>query len=484
MADFSKITITFLRDFTEGSECKIATSFNEVVASETWTFVSSRSSAYEVTTGTPTGNSGEATAINFDSAYLLDNPTNYTTIRTVNSLEITSQTEGLDFIGFKANGYVNGLDFNITFNNYTGVIDYSNIEFILVNSPHYVNIPFNFETTTSVTLDLYVWSGQLNTLPVDASYTLTIPRPSTNFAEFNVDLSNLVQEQLSPRPIIDLSNSTQIVDSSEDSVKWVYYKATYKDDVETIANVEDTLVAVDGYGYYNEGSNPTRPDNNILTLASMRKVSRNGFILFPFINNGDITSISVNSSGSDLNFAEGIISSDDSTKMVQYLEVDVSQIPNDNYVTLTTVPNADAIVYEIVDECRYNPKQVIFKNKFGKYDCLTVFKKSNITTNVESSNFINNYIQGGTYDTTKHQNQKINITATKSIKVNSGYINEVENILYEQMLYSDTIYFYEDNNLVPINLKTSSLEFKTRVNDKLVNYELEFEYAYNIIQNV
>jgi hypothetical protein len=51
------------------------------------------------------------------------------------------------------------------------------------------------------------------------------------------------------------------------------------------------------------------------------------------------------------------------------------------------------------------------------------------------------------------------------------------------MLYSDTIYFY-DGDLVPVNVKSSSLEFKTRVNDKLVNYSLDFDYAYNIIQNV
>ncbi len=52
------------------------------------------------------------------------------------------------------------------------------------------------------------------------------------------------------------------------------------------------------------------------------------------------------------------------------------------------------------------------------------------------------------------------------------------------MLLSETVFFYENDALVPVNVSTSSLEYKTRVNDKLVNYTIEFDYAYNLIQNV
>ena len=36
----------------------------------------------------------------------------------------------------------------------------------------------------------------------------------------------------------------------------------------------------------------------------------------------------------------------------------------------------------------------------------------------------------------------------------------------------------------PINIVTNSLEKKTQINDKLVNYSLDFEFAYDIINNV
>jgi hypothetical protein len=486
MAEFSKVTITFRIDFELDYGLKVATIFNDVLFENEWDFVATRSAPFEITTGTPTATAGETTAINFASAFLLDFPTDFIVNQTLNTVEIISEVEGLDFGAVKAVDESNTAipsAFSAVFDNYIIPVDNSNIEFALVNSPHYVNVPFIFDTTTSVTVDLYVWDGDLQALPVDPIYSLNIPRPSTNFAELNVDLSKLVQEKLVPKPTIDLTSTTQIIDSTSASVKWVNYVASYTDAVETIADIQGTFVAVDGYGYYSEGANPTKPTDNILTLAPIRKVSRDGFILFPFVNNGVITSINVATENTELNVTETVTSTDISDTIVQYLEVDVSQVFTDNYVTIKTIPSNDTITYEITDECRFEPIQVVFKNKYGVYDCLTLFKKSNESSNVNSSNFINNYITGGSYDTTKHQNQKINITATKTIKVNSGYISEAENTLYEQMLYSDTIYFY-DGDLVPVNVKSSSLEFKTRVNDKLVNYSLDFDYAYNIIQNV
>ena len=490
MPTFSEITIEFLVDFEDDYQLGITYKNGETITSNLFTWVASRSAAFEVTTGTPTATAGETTAINFETAFDLDNPTGYITTQTTNEIQIQSETEGEDFIGVRVSdengdGLINGEDFVVTFSNYVAPIDNSNIEFALVRSPHYVNIPFDFNTTTSASLSLYVWDGDLNVLPSEVTYQLTFPRPSTNFSEFNVDLSQLIAEQIEAVPTIDLSSTTQIVDSTSDSVKWIRYTASYTDPTETIADIEGTFVAVDGYGYYAEGVNPTKPSNNVLTdVYAKRKVSRDGFILFPFVNNGSITSIDIDSKTGQINETEVITATDLSTNVVQYLEIDVSQASTDTSITITTAPDADTFRYEIVDECRYTPKQVIFKNKYGVYECLTLFKKNSERLSIQSDEFVNNYVNAGAYNSTVHQFKKLNVTATESISVNSGYINEAENELYKQLLVSDKVYFYENNALVPIKVKTSNLAFKTRVNDRLVNYEIEFDYAYNIIQNV
>lgn len=489
MAEFSKVTITFLIDFDIDYSVKLTTSFGGVTTSRSWDWVALRSLPFEVTTGTPTGTAGEVSASDFEAAFDLDLPTDFITTVTSNQIEIISETEGLDFVGFR--GYdndavflINGVDYEIAFENYVEPVDTSNIDFALVRSPHYVNIPFYFDTTTSATINLTVWDGDLATVPATSTYSLTIPRPSINFAEFNVDLAKLIQEQIETSITIDLTSDTQIVDSTNDSVKWVKYTASYNDPEEVISDIEGTFVAVDGYGLYSEGVNPTKPTTDILTSASYRKVSRDGFILFPFVNNGGITSIDVLSSNNAIDTSETITTSTLSKEVIQYLDIDVSVTTTDEYITVTTQPNGDIFTYEILDECRYEPIQVIFKNRYGVFDSITLFKKSNISISTKNDEFINNYVSGGVYNTTKHQYKKLNVTAKKTIKINSGYITQSENELYEELLNSEEVYFYQNDALLPVNVKTSSLDFKTRLNDNLVNYSLDFEYAYDIIQNV
>jgi len=36
----------------------------------------------------------------------------------------------------------------------------------------------------------------------------------------------------------------------------------------------------------------------------------------------------------------------------------------------------------------------------------------------------------------------------------------------------------------PVNVKTQSSELKTTLKDKMINYEIEFEYAFNLINDV
>jgi len=216
----------------------------------------------------------------------------------------------------------------------------------------------------------------------------------------------------------------------------------------------------------------------------LRKVARNGIILFPFVNDSAIETIDVNTNTATIDETVTITPTNSSNKFIQYLSIDVSQSEQAEFITVQTKPNNVITTYEIIDECRYNPIQLLFLNKFGVFDSLTLFKKSNETTNVTSDDFVNNYVSGGTYDTTRHQYQKLNTVGKSTIKINSGYINEKENELYKQLLFSDLVYILKDAAFIPVNIANSSIEFKTRVNDNLINYSLDLEYAFNDINNI
>ena len=123
MAEFSKVTIEFLVNFQFDFEVTLSTTLNDNLTSKTWEWVTTRSAPYEVTTGLPSGILGERAAINFASAYILDEPDDYIVNQTTNNVEIISETEGLDFVGFTGLGIfgrllIEGVHYNITFENY------------------------------------------------------------------------------------------------------------------------------------------------------------------------------------------------------------------------------------------------------------------------------------------------------------------------------------------------------------------------------
>jgi hypothetical protein len=330
---------------------------------------------------------------------------------------------------------------------------------------------------------LYLWSGDITSVPATPTYSLTKTRPTTDFAEFNTDISKIVRDELDVIP--NFTTATGVVDtigSSTDTVIWCKWVASFTDAVETIPDIENFIAFTDGYGLYSEGVNPTSPTTEALTDVASRKVERSNVVVFPFINNGTITSIDYDTNGTDINVTETITLSNLSTNYVQYGVVDLSAT-TDDYLTIKVLPSGDEFVYEIIDECRYDSLAVYFQNKYGAIETVSLNKKRSDSLNVESSEFVNNYISSGVYSTTKHQYQKINVVGMKTFTVNSGYILESENDLYEQMLLSEKVWIYE-GGYVPVNVKSSSLQFKTRVNDKLVNYSIEFSYAYNTIQNI
>ena len=95
MATYSQLLITFTNDWINGDILKIRTFLdNAPYQGGTWTWASSRSTGFEVTTGTPTANVGERAAIQFKTAFDLDYPSGYTTsVQNVNQVLIKSTEE-------------------------------------------------------------------------------------------------------------------------------------------------------------------------------------------------------------------------------------------------------------------------------------------------------------------------------------------------------------------------------------------------------
>jgi len=58
------------------------------------------------------------------------------------------------------------------------------------------------------------------------------------------------------------------------------------------------------------------------------------------------------------------------------------------------------------------------------------------------------------------------------------------NEIFEELLFTERVWSFIDNVFTPLDIKTTSLEFKTRQKQKLINYSINFEPSYNQINNI
>jgi hypothetical protein len=168
-----------------------------------------------------------------------------------------------------------------------------------------------------------------------------------------------------------------------------------------------------------------------------------------------------------------------SAELVQNLCVNVSEAIGEQYIEVTY--NGEVITLLITNECRYTPIDIFYQNKEGAIASFTFMKKSvqgiDITTEQFESDRgqpINGFHQYTTY----------NVQAKSKFNVNTGFINEENNEPIKQMLLSERLWMIQNDLLTPLTIESRTLEFKTRANDRLINYNIQFAYAFNEVNNV
>ena len=129
-------------------------------------------------------------------------------------------------------------------------------------------------------------------------------------------------------------------------------------------------------------------------------------------------------------------------------------------------------------EPKYTPVLCDFINRFGGWQTLTLYKAQTNSLSVKNEDYKLSPKEVN-YNPLRGQKRSFNFIGTQNIKTNTGWIDENYNELITDLLLSEKILI--DNK--PVILKTQGTELKTRVKNRLINYELEFEFAYNLIND-
>jgi len=181
----------------------------------------------------------------------------------------------------------------------------------------------------------------------------------------------------------------------------------------------------------------------------------------------------------EINFSQEVGDTLLSEEIIKYMWVDVSEALTDEYIEI--VYNGETITLLIEEECRYTPIDIFFQNKEGAEQVITFFKKSTESLSITSEEYESN---AGQPSLGNHQITKFNIQGKTKLKVNSGFVSEEMNETFKQLVFSERVWKYESGVFTPLNIASSSLEYKTRANDRLINYEIDFNYAFNEINNI
>ena len=137
--------------------------------------------------------------------------------------------------------------------------------------------------------------------------------------------------------------------------------------------------------------------------------------------------------------------------------------------------------YKIQDECYYTPVRIAFKNKYGQFDWFNFYKAKFETFNTDQRLYqpqLGSWSsQTLTYDQYQTRQQRYIVDATEVLTVNTDYLEQGYNNLFKQLLVSDEIYWQLDTsgNVRPLTIQTNSLQFKTGVNNKLIQYTITFD---------
>ena len=135
---------------------------------------------------------------------------------------------------------------------------------------------------------------------------------------------------------------------------------------------------------------------------------------------------------------------------------------------------------------KYPNVRIKWKNRYGQFDYynfLLVNRQGFSSTKRTYQPQLGNW-QGTSLSYNNYDSSNLNYLSDskQTLSVNTDYLSDAYNDILKQLLVSDEIYWvYEYNasfeNVRPITIRTDSVVFKTGVNDKLVQYQFDFDWG-------
>lgn len=347
-------------------------------------------------------------------------------------------------------------------------------------SPFILNV--NEPLQTQGKLELFLWR-QGDTEPVTPNYVLIEGIPSLADREIVFNISPFVNEYFN---IINIGN---VIIEPQSPLNWLHVRAKVSAYIASawVEIVNLRYVAVNGYSKYGDGVNYDIAGGNLGYIAPLK----NYFLPEVYLFNGSNRYIDVLIESSDFDtYVDYTVNGVTTTELLLGVgnDIDMIKVPlslntTDEITDVRIYQDESGVEYSTrlrrICEPKYTPVICDFINEFGGWDFITFFKNKTESINTESKAF-SMYQKDWNYNASVGQKKEFNFKQTKTVKHSTGYVPEYYNYLIESLLASQTVLIDGEPALV----KTKSQTLKTQINQRLINYEIEFELNYNLINDM
>ena len=377
---------------------------------------------------------------------------------------------------------------------------------INTRSPYWVSVD-NTELSYAI-LKLYVYTGNSSNVPSEPNYTI---RKSVLSGQDTVffEVSELIRDEL------------DVVFNGDYNGQAVWVKIDtlgYDSSNDEVENDSETIISFDGYSYFEEQG--ADESNIMITNRELFVLEDNTFRVPIYTGIGSPTIIFYKDG--EIIASETFGYDQDSSNQIKYVSIYGDTVNWDTFeervledggvdfessVCLQSFFNnysigavdkievsasgkkIETIKVNVLEECKYEPKKVTFINKFGALQDMYFFKKAVEMMTIEKESYKSNILNSNfEYSRSSHINRDFNIIGKESVTLSSGFLSEEYNEVFKQMMLSEKVWVTNVTEgveqVLPINVKTSDITYKTSLNDKLVEYTIEFDKSYDTINNI
>lgn len=383
--------------------------------------------------------------------------------------------------------------------------------------------------------DVFIWFGASGSVPVSYNYRLIKPKEPVSNLYGYFDISNIVSAFLSQTNIDHGAGTATDNEETVCNVQVKFREYTTAGGVGAVSATTNTIQAYDGYAEFVDGVNYANTDGILTSGSSVQYIQPEqemtiGVVpihvtgMFVEYSDGQAAAIDIADLGAtystdstdwlyflplgptNLN-ASVIDPKPEDVADLLYYDVSLGNLTSVNYArrvindggvveALTCCENALQELgelppfttrLELTCELKYDPITIAYQNKYGAWDYIVAFKKSINSTRTDKKRYATNVGTIGstqwTYDpATASPTKTYNNFGTDSIVLNTGYLNDGYNQMVKELMLSNSVYLVEEERYVILN--DTQVEYKTSLNDNLIQYTFTFDYAAEIKNRV